>query len=218
MPKKKISTHQRVLATSAELFNRYGVEAVSINQIAEALAISTGNLTYHFEKKMDLIGEHVDEFERQLQTSVDQFPFASDAKTFSQAYMDLLGVTLRYRFLFVGSNYLIRNDLLDPARYQKVIDSTKRSFVRQTRQLIADGFMSPVQKPYSLDMLIDCTWWQWLGWLMVMQIMPPGRQVSERQLLADGVNHIFFLTHHYVDQAFFKSVQAELKRQARSEG
>lgn len=211
MQTKRITTRQRVLNTSAELFNRYGVEAVSISQIAEGLKISAGNLTYHFEKKVDLIAAHVDAFELQMRTSIEQFPFESDAKTFSSAYMDLLGITLRYRFLFVGANYLIGNDLLDATRYQRIIDTTKHSFIHQSKRLIADGYMSAVQKPYSLEMLIDCTWWQWLGWLMVMQITPPGRLVPERRLLADAVTHIFFLTHHYVDQTFFKAVQVELK-------
>ena len=156
----KISTRQRVLNKSAELFNSFGIEAVSIGQISEALQISTGNLTYHFKKKSDLVTAHIASLEALLQTEVDGFPVISNPKSFSEAYVNLLGVTLNYRFLFVGSTYILQNDLVEAARYQQLIEATKKTFVRQANKLIAEGFMKPIQKPYDVEMLIDAIWWQ----------------------------------------------------------
>ena len=44
-----------ILDTAERLFNERGYNAVSLRDIAEALQISKGNLTYHFQKKEDLI-------------------------------------------------------------------------------------------------------------------------------------------------------------------
>lgn len=221
VPDKKASspkptTQRRVLDMSAELFNRYGIEAVSVGQISEALGISPGNLTYHYKKKADLVAEHISEFERRLREAVEQLPILSNAHVFSTAYVDLLGLTLRYRFLFIGANYIIQNDLVSISRYDKLIETTKRVFIRQTRRLIAEGYMSAIEKPYSIEMLIDSIWWQWLGWLLAMQITPPDRRAPERKLLADAALHIFFLNHHYVDKDFFRAVQQELKTLGRT--
>jgi AcrR family transcriptional regulator len=205
------TTQQRVLDMSAELFNRYGIEAVSVGQISEALKISPGNLTYHYKKKSDLVAEHISLFEKHLQEGVDQLPVYSNARTFSLAYIELLALTLRYRFLFIGANYIIQNDLVAVSRYDKLIETTKRSFIRQIKRLVADGYMTPIRKPYSIDMLVDSIWWQWMGWLLSMQITPAAKRPPERKLLADAVLHIFFLNHHYVDQEFFRAVQTELK-------
>jgi AcrR family transcriptional regulator len=54
----KITTRQRLLDKSSELFNSYGIEAVSIGHISDALQISTGNLTYHFKKIRSGDGTH----------------------------------------------------------------------------------------------------------------------------------------------------------------
>jgi AcrR family transcriptional regulator len=206
------TTQQRVIDMSAELFNRFGIEAVSVGQLSEALKMSPGNLTYHYKKKSDMIAAHINLFEQQLRKGVEAMPVYSDAKTFCKAYVELLHLTLRYRFLFIGANYIIQNDLVTVARYEKLIETTKRSFVRQIKRLTAGGYMTAIKKPYSIDMLVDSIWWQWLGWLLVMQITPPSKRVSETKRLADAVHHIFFLSHHYVDEDFFRAVQSELKK------
>jgi AcrR family transcriptional regulator len=212
------TTQQRVLEMSAELFNRYGIEAVSVGQISEALQISPGNFTYHYKKKSDLIADHIGLFERELQEHVERMPVYSDAKRVCEAYTQLLRLTLRYRFLFIGANYIIQNDLIPVARYERLIETTRRNVVRQIKRLIAEGYMREVQKPYSVEMLVDSIWWQWLGWLLVMQITPPEQQTSEPRQVADAVLHIFFLSHHYVDQEFFRAVQAELRKVAQQSG
>ena len=206
------TNQQRVLEMSAELFNRYGIEAVSVSQIAEALKISPGNLTYHYKKKADLLADHITAFEERLREGIDRLPVLANARAFSDAYVDLLQLTMHYRFLFIGANYIIQNDLVPIARYEKLIEVVKRAHVRQIKRLVAEGYMKPIEKPYSMDVLVDGIWWQWLGWLIAMQITPPAKRAPERKLLADAVLHIFFISHHYVDPDFFRDVQSELKK------
>jgi AcrR family transcriptional regulator len=210
-----LSTQQRLLAVSAELFNRYGVEAVSVGQIAEAMKISPGNLTYHFKKKSDLIAKHVDAFEHSLQRKVDSFPVISNPKNFSKAYLELIELVFGYRFLFIGANYLIQNDLVKTVRYAKLINDTKKRFARQIDRLVSAGYMKPVRPPYSVAMLVDSIWWQWLGFLLAIQIKPLTTRPSIKAICADAALHIVFLNHHYVDPTFFRAVQAEFKKYAR---
>jgi len=46
---------EKILSKTLELFNTFGYESVTMRDIAGALNISPGNLTYHFKKKDDLI-------------------------------------------------------------------------------------------------------------------------------------------------------------------
>ena len=206
------TTKQRVLDTSAELFNRFGIEAVSIGQISEALDISTGNLTYHFKRKSDLVTAHIAALEKLLLVEIERFPLLANAHEFGEAYVELMGLTLNYRFLFVGSTYILQNDLVEADRYQHLIAATKGTFTRQIKRLIAEGFMKPIQKPYTIEMLVDSIWWQWLGWMLVTQIDLPRNRKAERTQLANAALHILFLAHHYIDPKFFQAVQAELKK------
>lgn len=51
----KRDTRQAILDAARELFNERGYNAVSLRDIADAVGISKGNLTYYFAKKEDLV-------------------------------------------------------------------------------------------------------------------------------------------------------------------
>ena len=51
----KRDTRQAILDTAKTLFSQRGYNAVSIGEIARALNISKGNLTYHFKKKEEIM-------------------------------------------------------------------------------------------------------------------------------------------------------------------
>ena len=206
----EVTTRQRVLDKSAELFNGYGIDSVSIGQISKALAISTGNLTYYFKKKEDLIRAHIVEFEQVIRGKVDSFPLASNPRTFAEAYVDLLRMSLRYRFLFVGGSYILRSDPAGAKLYKSAITSVRNTYIRQAKNLVKGGYLQPIQKPYNIEMLIDSMGWQWLGWLLLTQVEPLLTNKDELRQVVDAVLHILFLSHHYMDPKFFKAVQSEL--------
>ncbi|MBK7963185.1 MAG: TetR/AcrR family transcriptional regulator [Bdellovibrionales bacterium] len=52
-----MKTKERILQFSIDLFNRNGVTAVTTNHIAKAMAISPGNLYFHYDNKEEIIEE-----------------------------------------------------------------------------------------------------------------------------------------------------------------
>ncbi len=68
----KISTKQKILNTARTLFNDYGYNSVSLRDIAKAVGISEGNLTYHFKKKEMLIESLISEEEDTLPAGIPQ--------------------------------------------------------------------------------------------------------------------------------------------------
>jgi AcrR family transcriptional regulator len=206
-----LTTQQRILQTSAKLFNKHGVEAVSIGQISELLAISPGNFTYHYKKKADLIRHHFNLLEEGLYAIVDRFPVRASPKVFSRALFDLVELVFNYRFLFLGASFLIKNELVSGSRYRRLVEHTRRSVVGHISTLIAEGTLAPIAPPYSVETLVDSIWWQWLGWLLSMQVMPPGK-ISSRKLVTDALINIVLFNHHYVDEVFFRAVRLEIGR------
>jgi len=87
------STKQRILDASVRLFNEYGVDSVRLQQIAEEIGISVGNLAYHFKTK-DAIIESVfeqvlDEFNhifRQYLQAPDLAAFDQQLSLYSQFF------------------------------------------------------------------------------------------------------------------------------------
>ena len=59
-------TAERILATTLELFNRFGEPNVSTTLISAELRISPGNLYYHFPSKDELVNTLFDQYEGRL--------------------------------------------------------------------------------------------------------------------------------------------------------
>lgn len=123
----KINTKQKILDTARTLFNDYGYNSVSLRDIAKAVGISEGNLTYHFKKKENLI-------ESLLLESVDTFPTGTpqtleelDAifEDLQQNVQKNLYFFLHYAQLSQSSPEICQKQSI---RYSKLLKKLKRAF------------------------------------------------------------------------------------------
>ncbi|WP_462157384.1 TetR/AcrR family transcriptional regulator [Pseudoalteromonas sp. GB56] len=76
-----MSTKERIIQASIELFNLHGERAITTNHIAAHLGISPGNLYYHFKNKEDILRhifmlyrQHLDTQFKPLQDDLDVLP------------------------------------------------------------------------------------------------------------------------------------------------
>jgi len=100
-------TRNRILVASLLLFNERGEPRTAINDIADEIDISPGNLHYHFRRKADIVDALLAEF-RADAGKVLAPPSADDdaVETFWLFLHDLLECTVAYRFLFRDSEML----------------------------------------------------------------------------------------------------------------
>lgn len=64
-------TKQEILRVSRDMFNQQGFTQVSLRMISDNMAISVGNLTYHFPKKDDLVHVHYNALSAQIHEALD---------------------------------------------------------------------------------------------------------------------------------------------------
>ena len=91
-------TRQRILVAALLLFNDKGVMRTALNEIADEIDISPGNLHYHFRKKADVVDALVAEFEADVRRAL-QPPEEASIDDFWLFLHLLLELTAAYRFL-----------------------------------------------------------------------------------------------------------------------
>ena len=94
------NTRQRILVTSLHLFNENGVQRTTINDIADELDISPGNLHYHFHRKSAIVEGLLEEFRADARTVLH--PPDVDALSLDDFWLFLhllLEFTAAYRFM-----------------------------------------------------------------------------------------------------------------------
>lgn len=161
----KISTKQKILAVARTLFNDYGYNSVSLRDIAKAVGISEGNLTYHFKKKENLI-------ESLLLEAVDTFPTGTpqtleelDAifEDMQQNVQKNLYFFLHYAQLSQSSPEICQKQSI---RYSKLLEKLKRAFQNLNEAgLVRDEVFSG-----EYDNMIDTLYMSIIYWAPFMEL------------------------------------------------
>lgn len=161
----KISTKQKILAVARTLFNDYGYNSVSLRDIAKAVGISEGNLTYHFKKKENLI-------ESLLIEAVDTFPTGTpqtleelDAifEDLQQNVQKNLYFFLHYAQLSQSSPEICQKQSI---RYGKLLEKLKRAFQNLNEAgLVRDEVFSG-----EYDNMIDTLYMSIIYWAPFMEL------------------------------------------------
>ena len=168
---KRASTRQAILTTAIELFNEKGTAAVSTNHIAEAMAISPGNLYYHFANKEEIIRhihqQMVDDMDTVWQTGEDRLPAL---EKFFEAMTALQGMLVNCRFFQKELSVLLLNDTQLAKAYKKVRKARLKEIEAFFEYLIENGVMRRRQDNKTLPRLIRIGWLigdYWLDFLSI---------------------------------------------------
>jgi AcrR family transcriptional regulator len=119
-------TRERILDLSLRLFNDFGEPNVNTTLIAEQMAISPGNLYYHFKNKDDIIESIFQQFERELDkllavpksTQAQRPPNVEDAWLFLHMLFELIW---KYRFFYRDLNNLLINSRKLEVRFKALL-------------------------------------------------------------------------------------------------
>ncbi|MEM7512550.1 MAG: TetR/AcrR family transcriptional regulator [Bacteroidota bacterium] len=163
---------ERILIKAVELFNEKGISATSPNQIAAALNISSGNLTYHFKTKATLIKEvyeRMDEESRDF-IKMDGYLTLNDFRITMQGFRDFME---KYRFFFHDLVFILRNY---PEVGELYVASNLKRF-EQGRELfeyfVETGRMVPEEGGINYDFLTYNIWMVGAFWNIQSKVISP---------------------------------------------
>ncbi len=151
---KKISTKERILQKSLELFNNQGVEKVTTSLIAKELGISLGNLHYHFPNRDALIRALIDVFladMEKLMIRLRQVDFSNFLVYMFRIQIETFRKIEHYRFIFVDRLVIKRRmDYLEII-FRQMVSERKQEFDLIMQEMKTRGLLRADIGQQALD-------------------------------------------------------------------
>ena len=150
-------TRERILTMTLELWNERGFTAVPVADIASAVGISTGNFTYHFPSKRDLVVALYDRAEKAHLELVREWDPKTALEDLPESTRALAGVMWRHRFLYRDTPHLAAAapEIRRRARGTVLLEG-QRQLQAGIEALIAAGQLEIA--PESLPTLVTTGW------------------------------------------------------------
>jgi len=197
MPAKP-STRERILQASLALFNAQGERSVTTNHIAAHLAISPGNLYYHFRNKQMIIAELFARYEADvdgfLQVPEDRALTIDDKTRYLEA---LLSAMWGYRFLHRDLEHLLASDPALAEGYRQFARRHLRSAQRIYQGFVDAGIL--VMTPAEVEALAINAWiimTAWVQFLCTVHGAPD--QALDRDMLRRGIFQLLALEQGFL--------------------
>lgn len=168
----------KIFHQAIALFNERGISNVSPNQIAAALSISPGNLTYHYKTKAILIREiyeqmHVDSSDY---LEIEGYLTLADFRKIMSKFQQFQA---KYSFFFHDMVLVTRNY----PEVGKLYEASNLSRFQQGRQLfdhyIATDRMVPETHGINYDYLIQTIWMVGAFWTTKEKIMTAPQPIAQ---------------------------------------
>jgi AcrR family transcriptional regulator len=161
--KPKRRTRERILETSLRLFNEFGEPNVTTTVIADALAISPGNLYYHFHSKAEIVeaifGDFEREFDAMLAVPSRRVADVDDIWLFLHLLFELIW---RYRFFYRDLNDLLTRNRMLELHFKRILALKVHSASLLCEGLVAAGAMRASVdelRALSTNMAVIATYW-----------------------------------------------------------
>lgn len=196
--------------SSLELFNEQGERNVTTNHIAAYLAISPGNLYYHFRNKSDIIYEIFQEYEKLVDFYLDipgNRPMTLDDMTF---YLESVFDGLwSYRFFHRDLEYLLDRDQRLRNDYREFTNRCLASISCIFEKLADGGIIEPQQE--SLRSAMSLNVWMiitnWMAYLKTAHVAKASASLTIREL-KQGIYQVLTLEIPYLMPAYREQVMA----------
>jgi len=161
---KSALTRDRIADVALELFNTEGYTAITTNRIAQACAISPGNLYYHFRNREDILWYLFEGVERRIHALFI-------APDFPETGVDRLRLQLtgaaeilaEFRFFFHDHIAILRRDPRVEASYRRLQRDVSEAVARALQPLTGES----AEQSYGLACSI---WIIATGWISFLEV------------------------------------------------
>jgi AcrR family transcriptional regulator len=203
-----MKTRDKILLSSLELFNEQGERNVTTNHIAAHLAMSPGNLYYHFRNKSDIIYDIFQEYEKRVDSYSDVPENRAMTLDDMIFYLDSVFDGLwRYRFFHRDLEYLLDRDPRLRSDYRNFTNRCLAAIRRIFEKLAESGIIEPqpdaLREAMSLNVWLVIT--SWMAFLQTAHAAKASANLTIREL-KQGIYQVLTLEIPYFTLAYRERV------------
>ncbi len=143
---------QKILDKSVEMFLKYGVKTVTMDDIAKEIAISKKTFYKYFDNKKILVEETTDEIFKssdEIVSQVKEQNYSSIKENFE------INKIFKKAFGNVGTSYLFQLEKYYPETYKEVMENQSISFSECVKNNIEKGIEEGFyRKDFNIDVIV----------------------------------------------------------------
>jgi AcrR family transcriptional regulator len=189
--KATLTTAQKILLAARRLFNEKGYAATTLTEIAEAVGISQGNLTYHFPTKIDLV-----------HTLIDQTHAVMSARWNEKAQGDVIADYVRHLIFAMQMNWENRFVQRDIAQFGGDTNwGTKNPYLaadfdelKELLQRLRDTGYFLAEPQYDAETLLRTLWINGRYWMEHLRELEGIQNITPAEMLRGIEHHIAVLS------------------------
>lgn len=135
---KGSNTKEKILETSLKLFNKFGIDSITVRHIAKEMNISHGNLCYHYPTANDIIWTLYNEMSTKINDTLNALqPDENLFQAHANAIRAIFEVSYEYRFFYLHIVEVMQRLPAIKKRHNQLIEERKLQ-IRQFWQMLRD--------------------------------------------------------------------------------
>ncbi|MCB0583456.1 MAG: TetR/AcrR family transcriptional regulator [Phaeodactylibacter sp.] len=154
----ELSTKQKIVSVSIQLFNEHGLANVRLQQIADEAGISVGNLAYHFRNKEAIVCAVHEELAGEISEILSTYRIFPNLLDFDNQLTKYFGFVQQYAFYYVDCVEVDRTcpEIVNFRRQHipKMISQIRKRFDFN----ISRGLIRKEPRPGFYDTLAESIW------------------------------------------------------------
>lgn len=133
-----MTTKEKILQAALKLFNLYGIDQITVRDIAKEINISHGNLCYHYPNTNDIILALYQRLVSEIDAILDALqPDENIIKMHAASTYKIFNLLYSYRFLFLNFIEITRRIKTIKKNHYQLIES-RRNQIRQFFQILRE--------------------------------------------------------------------------------
>lgn len=101
-------TEKKILENALELYNKKGIDSITVRHIAADMEIRHSNITYYFPKKNDIIDVLYHKRQAELDAILDKFKPSENGAFELSLFSDVFDVLYKYRFVLINNGEIFK--------------------------------------------------------------------------------------------------------------